>query len=147
MFYTYVNQLPMVVDNLRLSRGDRLEYACGTLRKSKADDRGFRAFVLIDRFRNVSYRIMRDGMFVEYPGGTSFIGNPEELKHTPFAVTGNEAEINSFLNLCERMVEEHKRKKSLRNRLMYLAKEPVTKIIVGVAIAYGIITALVLFFG
>lgn len=147
MFYTYVNQLPMVVDNLRLSRGDRLEYSCGTLRKSKADDKGFRAFVLIDRFRDVSYRVMKDGMLVEYPSGTTFIGNPEELKHTPFAVTGNEAEINSFLILCEKMVEEHKRKKSLRNRLMYLTKEPVAKIIIGVAIVYGIITALVIFFG
>lgn len=77
-----------VEGNLELSRGDRLEYSCGSIRRSKADLYGFRAFVLTDKDRGVTYRVMRKGMVVEWPGGSSFVRNPEELKRTPFAGEG-----------------------------------------------------------
>ncbi len=147
MFYTYVNQLPMVEGNLRLSRGDRLNYSCGILRKSKPDSEGFRAFVLYDKARGVGYRINRNGMMVEYPDHQVFVGSPEELKHTPFAVTGDEAEINSFLLLCGRITEEHKHRQSFVNRLRYYTTEPVGKLILAGGFIYAIITLIVLIFG
>lgn len=147
MFYTYVYQLPMVEGNLELSRGDRLEYTCGSIRRAKADDRGNRAFVLIDTIREVTYRVTKEGMIVEYHDGQYFVKNPEVLKHTPFAVTGDAAEINSFLLLCERMTAEHKHRKSFRARLRYFAREPVGKIIIAGAIIYAIATAIVLVLG
>lgn len=147
MFYAYVRQLPMVEGNLELSRGDRLEYSCGSIRRSKADLYGFRAFVLTDKDRGVTYRVMRKGMVVEWPGGSSFVRNPEELKRTPFAVEGDAGEINSFLSLCDRLVHEDKRRKSIAARLRLFAKEPVGKILIVGAIVYAIITAIVLVLG
>lgn len=147
MFYAYVRQLPMVEGNLDLIRGDRLEYSCGSIRRSKADLYGFRAFVLTDKDRGVTYRVMRKGMVVEWPGGSSFVRNPEELKRTPFAVEGDAGEINSFLSLCDRLVHEDKRRKSITNRLRLFAMEPVGKILIAGAIVYAIITAIVLVLG
>lgn len=147
MFYTYVYQLPMVEGNLELNRGDRLEYTCGSIRRSKADDWGNRAFVLTDTVREVTYRVTKEGMLVEYHDGPYFVRNPKVLKHTPFAVTGDEAEINSFLLLCERMSAEHKYRKSFRNRLRYFTREPVGKIIIAGAIIYAIATVVVLVLG
>lgn len=147
MFYAYVRQLPMVEGNLELSRGDRLEYSCGSIRRSKMDLYGFRAFVLTDKDRGVTYRVMRKGMVVEWPGGSSFVRNQEELKRTPFAVEGDAGEINSFLSLCDRLVHEDKRRKSITARLRLFAKEPVGKILIAGAIVYAIITAIVLVLG
>lgn len=147
MFYAYVRKLPMVEGNLELSRGDRLEYSCGSIRRSKADLYGFRAFVLTDKDRGVTYRVMRKGMVVEWPGGSSFVRNPEELKRTPFAVEGDAGEINSFLSLCDHLVHEDKRRKSITARLRFFAKEPVGKILIAGAIVYAIITAIVLVLG
>jgi len=86
-------------------------------------------------------------MMVEYPDHQVFVGNPEELKHTPFAVTGDEAEINSFLLLCGRITEEHKHRQSFVNRLRYYTTEPVGKLILAGGIIYAIITLIVLIFG
>lgn len=147
MFYAYVRQLPMVDGNLKLVRGDRIEYTSGSIRLSKPDPRGFRAFVLEDKFRSVNYRIMEHGMLVEYPEGPEFVPNPEELKHTPFAVTGVASEVNSFLLLCNRLLTEYERKKSLRWRLRYFAQEPVGKLIIAVGIVYAITTMIVLVMG
>lgn len=147
MFYSYVRQLPMVEGNLELSRGGRMEYSCGSIRRSKADLYGFRAFVLTDKDRGVTYRVMREGMVVEWPGGSSFVRNPEELKRTPFAVEGDAGEINSLLSLCDRMVKEDKRRKSISAHLRYFAKEPAGKCIIAGAIVYAIITAIVLVMG
>lgn len=151
MFYTYVRELPMVDGNLELATGKRLEFSCGSIRMAKADNRGFRAYVLSDKFRDVSYRTTREGLMVERTGATDlFIPNPgnlSELAHTPFAVKGTDSEINSFLMLCEKMVAEHKRRESLMSRLRLFTKEPIGKILIGSAIVYGIVTAVVLIFG
>lgn len=152
MFYTYVRKLPMVDGNLDLATGKRLEFSCGSIRMAKADYHGFRAFVLTDKFRDVCYRVTREGMMVERQGASTdlFIPNPgnlEELAHTPFAVKGTDSEINSFLMLCDKMVTEDKRRKSLVSRLRLFTREPIGKILIGAAILYGIITAVVLIFG
>lgn len=147
MFYTYVYQLPMVEGNLELTKGNRIVYTCGSIRRAKADDWGNRAFVLTDTVRDVTYRVTKEGMLVEYRDGPYFVRNPEVLKHTPFAVTGDEAEINSFLLLCNKMTEEHNHRKSFRARLRYFTREPVGKIIIAGAIIYAIVTVIVLGLG
>lgn len=151
MFYTYVRELPMVDGNLELATGKRMEFSCGTIRMAKADSKGFRAYVLTDKVRDVSYRITQRGMMVERSGYTDlFIPNPgnlKELAHTPFAVKGTDADINSLLTLCDKMVTEYKHRKSMANRLRVFTKEPIGKIIIGIAIAYGIVTAVVLLLG
>lgn len=147
MFYTYVRQLPMVEGNLDLVKGDRLVYECGVIRKAKADDRGFRAFVLEDKTRGVTYRIGQHGMVVESSAGPTFIRNPGELKHTPFAMNGDAAEINAFLLLCKKFVAEHKRLNSLPARLRRFAKEPVGILLIAGAIVYAVVTVIVLYFG
>lgn len=147
MFLTYVRQLPMVEDNLDLSRGRRLEYSCGSIRRSRPNLRGYRAFVLEDKFRGVTYRVMEDGLSIEYGSGPVFVKNPKELKYTPFAVTGKESEINSFMLLCDRLVAEHKRRNSIRSRLRYFAREPVGMIIIVGGIIYAIATLIVLVLG
>lgn len=147
MFYTYVSLLPMVDGNLELSRGDRLEYSCGSIRRSKADVFGFRAFVLTDKEWGFTYRVTREGMAVEWPGGSSFVRGSGELKRTPFAVEGDKGDINSFLSLCDRLVEEDRRRRSISTQLRYFAKEPAGKILIIGAILYALITAVVLAIG
>lgn len=151
MFYTYVRELPMVESNLELTTGKRMEFSCGSIRMAKADSKGFRAYVLLDKIRDVSYRITREGMMVERSGSTDlFIPNPgnlKELAHTPFAVKGTDSEINSFLMLCEKLVAEYKHRKSIATRVRLFTREPVGKILIGIAVAYGLITAVVLLFG
>lgn len=147
MFHAYVQKLPMVDGNLKLTSGERLEFSCGSIRKTKADSQGFRGFVLTDRFRDISYRITKDGMIVSYPTKETFVPNPGWLEHTPFAVVGDDSEINAFLALCNEMVAEYKRKKSLMNRLRLFTKEPVGKAIIAIAVIYGIATIVVLFLG
>lgn len=147
MFYAHVRRLPMVDGNLDLSRGDRLEYDCGSIRRSKADDRGFRAFVLDDKDRGVTYRINRQGMRVESTKGPTFIRANSGLKYTPFAESGDEAEINGFLSLCSRLTAEHDKRTSVIYRLQCLAKEPAAILIIAGAVVYAGVTVLVLFFG
>lgn len=147
MFYAYVRQLPMVEGNLDLVKGDRLVYECGVIRKAKADDRGFRAFVLEDKIRGVTYRVGQHGMVVESSAGPTFIRNPGELNHTPFAVNGDAAEINAFLLLCKKFVAEHKKHNSLFARLRRFSKEPVGIMLIAGAIVYAVVTVIVLYFG
>ena len=152
MFYTYVDQLPMVTDNLILIQGHRLHFNCGHIRKAKADQDGFRAYILYDRLRDVSYRVTKEGLWVEY--GEKFgydsvfvESTREELKYTPFAVSGEASEVNSFLVLIDRMVTENKRRRSIINRFRYFMKDPVSKVIIAAGVVYAIATVLVLVFG
>lgn len=146
MFYAYVHQLPMVKDNLALSRGDRLVFSCGILRRSRPDPFGFRAFVLEDKVRGVSYRVGKSGMLVDYHGCSDFIRNPEELKYTPFA-TGDASETNAFLTLCGRMAEEHKARTSWVAKAKAFVREPIGKVILAGAVAYTVATIIVLVMG
>lgn len=147
MFYAYVQKLPMVEGNLELSRGDRLDYSYGSIRKSKTDLRGDRAFVLMDKSRNVYYRVTKAGLLVEYPESAYFVKNPEVLKTTPFAVEGDAAEINSFLLLCSRISDEHRYRRSWVARIRYFTKEPIGITLMAGAIIYAVATFFVLVFG
>lgn len=147
MFYAYVHQLPMVEGNLDLIRGDRLEYPSGSIRRAKADPWGFRAYVLEDKVRGVTYRVNRKGMVVETPSGPIPVPNPGELKHTPFAVHGDEGEINAFLTLCKKIVADHKKQNSLSTRIRRFTRKPVGIILITGAAIYTIVTVVVLFFG
>lgn len=147
MFYAYVQKLPMVEGNLELSRGDRLDYSYGSIRKSKADLQGDRAFVLLDKSRDVYYRVTKQGLLVEYPDESYFVNNPEVLKTTPFAVTGDAAEINSFLLLCSRISDEHRHRRSWITRIRYFTKEPIGIALMTGAIIYAVATFFVLVFG
>lgn len=152
MFCEYVNELPMVTDNLLLTRGGRLEFPSGHLRKAKADERGFRAFIIYDKARDVSYRITGDGMLVEY-GETfgyqrTFIANPPDgVKHTSFAVEGDAAEVNSFLLLMDRMREEYVQRVSFIARAKIFMKEPLGRALLFVGLVYTIITLIILIHG
>lgn len=147
MFYAYVHQLPMVEGNLDLIRGDRLEYSCGSIRRAKADTWGFRAYVLEDKVRGVTYRVNSHSMVVETPSGPITVPNPGELKHTPFAISGAEGEINAFLTLCKKLIVEHKKQKSLPARLRRFTRKPFGMILIAGAVVYTIVTVIVLFFG
>lgn len=147
MFYAYVRQLPMVEGNLDLIRGDRLEYSCGSIRRAKADTWGFRAYVLEDKVRGVTYRVNQHGVVVETPSGPIAVPNPGELKHTPFAMTGHAGEINAFLTLCNNFVVEHKKRNSLFARLRRFTRKPFGMILIAGAVVYTIVTVIVLFFG
>lgn len=147
MFYAYVRQLPMVEGNLDLIRGDRLDYSCGSVRRAKADLWGFRAYVLEDKVRGVTYRVNQRGMVVETPSGSIAVPNPGELKHTPFAMTGDAGEINAFLTLCKNLVVEHRKRNSLFARLKRFTRKPFGMILIAGAVVYTIVTVIVLFFG
>lgn len=147
MFYTYVRQLPMVEGNLDLIRGERLDYACGSIRRAKADSRGFRAYVLEDKVRGVTYRVNQQGMVVETPSGPIAVPNPGELKYTPFVGSGPQGEINAFITLCNRIVAEHKKRNSFVVRFRRFTRRPFGIILIAGAIIYAIVTAIVLFFG
>lgn len=147
MFYTYVRQLPMVDGNLDLIRGNRLNYQCGSLRWAKADLWGFRAYVLEDKVRGVTYRVNQRGMVVETPTGPIAVPNPGELKFTPFAVSGDLGEINGFLTLCKNMCAEHKKQNSPLARLRRFTRRPFGIFLIAGAFVYSIVTVIVLFCG
>lgn len=147
MFYAYVRQLPMVEGNLDLIRGNRLNYPSGSIRLAKADVWGFRAYVLEDKVRGVTYRVNQRGMVVETPSGPIAVPNPGELKHTPFAMQGEQGEINSFLTLCKNIVADHKKQNSIPARLRRFTRKPFGMILIAGAIVYAIVTVIVLFFG
>lgn len=147
MFYAYVRQLPMVEGNLDLIQGERLNYQSGSIRRAKADLWGFRAYVLEDKIRGVTYRVNQQGMVVEKPAGPTYVRNPGELKHTPFAVMGEAGEINGFLTLCESISAEHKKLNSPLARLRRFTRKPFGILLISGAIVYAIATVIVLFFG
>lgn len=152
MFYDYVKDLPLVSDNRILNRGGRLEFAVGHLRKSKADSKGFRAFIIYDKMRDVSYRVTANGMLVEYGENYDyqrhFVDNPTDgLKHTNFAVEGDAAEINSFLQVLERMEEEYDQRRSIISRISMFLKEPLGRLFIVGGVIYLIVTLLVLVYG
>lgn len=152
MFYTYVKDLPMVTDNLILNRGGRLEFSCGHLRKASADSRGFRAWVIHDKNRDVSYRVTEKGMLIEFGIGYDyskvFIPNiVGGIRHTNFAVEGDAAEVNSFLSLLGKMGDEYQYRRSITARIKNFLKEPVGKIFLLASIVYAIITFIVVVFG
>jgi len=152
MFYNYVKELPLVADNPILNRGGRMEFSVGHLRKAKPDSKGFRAFILYDKMRDVSYRVTNNGMLVEYGEDYDyqrhFVDNPlTGVKHTNFAVDGDAAEINSFLYLLERMTEEYDQRRSIIGKIKNLMKEPLGRIVLLVAVVYAIITTIVLIHG
>lgn len=152
MFYDYVKDLPLVSDNRILNRGGRMEFSVGHLRKAKADSKGFRAFILYDKLRDVSYRVTANGMLVEYGESYDyqrhFVDNPPDgVKYTNFAVEGDAAEINSFIHLLDRMEEEYDDRRSLISRFKNFMKEPLGKIFLLIGVIYAIVTILVFVYG
>lgn len=148
MFYTYVNQLPMLADNMELNSGKRLEFFDGYVRKSYPDSEGFRSYVFYDKFRSVSYRVIKDGLIIESYDGkkyhSSFIANSEgTFKYTPFAQGADELHINSLIVLIHKMEREHKAKATLVGRIKRLTDDPISKVFLAIAIVYAIITLFV----
>lgn len=152
MFYDYVKDLPLVSDNRILNRGGRMEFSVGHLRKSKADSKGFRAFILHDKLRDVSYRVNENGMLVEYGESYDYhrifvVNPPDGVKYTNFAVEGDAAEINSFILLLERMQDEYDERRSLFSRFRRFMKDPTGKLLLLVGALYVVVTILVLVYG
>lgn len=152
MFYTYVSQLPLLTDNMVLNSGKRLEFFDGYVRKSAPDKTGFRSYVFYDKFRSVSYRVIKDGLLVESYDGKkyhrSLIANSEGIfKYTPFAQGADELHINSFIVLIHKMEKEHKAKYSLTGRLKSIINDPVTQIFIAIGFLYAIITLFVVVIG
>lgn len=153
MFYSYMCQLPVVADNaMALTRGTRLEFEMGSLRKAKADQDGFRCFVLFDKARGVHYRVTGKGLLVEYDSSSSeknlFIPTRTGiLKHTAFAMEGEAAEVNSFLVLTDKINEEYLQSRSLWNRVRKISQDPLGRLFIWCLALYGLVTLAVLFFG
>lgn len=153
MFYTYVSQLPMVTDNnLTLSKGTRLEFEAGSLRKSKADQDGFRSFVIYDKSRDVTYRASKKGLQITAGESLNYedIFIPTRrgpLKYTPFAMEGEAAEINSFIVVTNKMSEEYIKSKSFSTRAKAFLKDPLGKAFILAIVIYTIATTFVMYFG
>lgn len=152
MFYTYVDQLPMVSDNLILSQGRRFDFSTGYLRKAKMNDEGFRDLIIHDSSRNVTYRIKRTGMLIEYGPEQDYLkvflkNSQMSTRYVPFSANPSVYEVNSFLVLIAKMNEEYQKRNTFLLYLRYMFLKGPRRVVLTAGVIYAIITLIVLVFG
>ncbi|QYC52484.1 hypothetical protein [Salmonella phage SSBI34] len=150
MFYAYVNQLPMVNDELFRSNRESFECKGGRIYKGRADDFGNRSFVIFDSGRDVVYRATKRGLHIQYGKSQNyvdiFIPN-REVRHIPFTEDHIQSEVNNFVRTIRCMSDAFRRRKSLLCKVIRLWNDHLNRYLIIAALAYGTATALVLFYG
>lgn len=150
MFYTYVDKLPMVHDDLFLEAQERFEHSGGRIYKSKADIFGSRAFVVMDYDRDVCYRVTKLGLHIQYGKAleyeTIFLVNREVL-YVPFTTEWEQDEVNSFVSTLRKAEVAYNRRTSIMYVLRKILNSRLNRYALTAGVVYAIVTAIVLIFG